>query len=274
MNAKKKLLIYYVSEFVLAVLLLIIFLIIIMKMSILNSNYFMKQLDKNDYYTQLSEAIYKEMTNYIPPSGLEESVLKDIYDESMLKREVKSAVDNFYSGVKISVKTDDIKSKLNDNIMTYIEDNDLIVDKQEDLDAFEAQIIKIYEDKIMLSSYLNKISPKLLKFNNMSTIILIAATCLFFILFALIKKVCHKLLLPAPCLTVAFLTFLGNFLLFSKISVDQIVFWNNYVSDMIKSMILGVSSLTKIGASMLIVIALVIIFIAKFLIKPKSKIKQ
>ena len=274
MRSRKKLIIYYVSEFFLSILLFILLLAIILKSTVFNLNFFYKQLDKNNYYEQLAESINKGMTNYVYQSGLDETIFEGLYTEKSLKEEVQRVVRNFYVGRKISVNTDDIEKKLNENINKYIEENNLIVDKQEDLDAFVEQELKVYKEKIVLTDVIAKFSGKFGKMNNVITISIFGILSLFIILLVLAKKACRRLLLPVPCLTTAFLTLLGHYLIFSQLSIKNLSFWNSYVSNVIISIINNISLAAKIGSIILIVIAFTLTIIQKLLIKPKIKVKQ
>ncbi len=274
MRSRKKLIIYYVSEFFLSILLFILLLAIILKSTVFNLNFFYKQLDKNNYYEQLAESINKGMTNYVYQSGLDETIFEGLYTEKSLKEEVQRVVRNFYVGRKISVNTDDIEKKLNENINKYIEENNLIVDKQEDLDAFVEQELKVYKEKIVLTDVIAKFSGKFGKMNNVITISIFGILSLFIILLVLAKKACRRLLLPVPCLTTAFLTLLGHYLIFSQLSIKNLSFWNSYVSDVIISIINNISLAAKISSIILIVIAFTLTIIQKLLIKPKIKVKQ
>ena len=274
MRSRTKLIIYYVSELFLSIFLFLLFLVIILKFTLFNLNFFYKQLDKNNYYEQLSDSIHTGMTNYVYQAGLDESIFDGLYTEKSLKAEVQRLARNFYVGRKMSVNTDDIEKKLNENIMKYIEDNNLVVDKQEDLDAFVDQMLQIYNDKLILSDILVKMSGKFGKMNNVITISIFGLLSLFLILFVIAKKACKKLLLPIPCLTTAFLALLGNYLIFKQINVANISFWNVYVSKVIGSIISNISLSVKVGSIILIVIAFIITIIQKLFIQPKIKVKQ
>ena len=273
MQVKNKLLIYYLSELFLSIFLLLLFLITTLKVSVFNKNYFLRQLEKNNYYEKLSENIDSDMKNYILQSGLDESVFENIYTEEMLKEDVRNSVKSFYSGNSIDINTDNIKIKLTENIDAYIKENHLTVSKQEDLDSFVTQILNVYKEKVTLSQILNKVSKPFVKIERMLNITLIVVLILFIAIFVVAKKICKKLLFPIPCFTTALLVFLGNFLLFKQISVRHISFWNTYVSEIIQRIILNFSLLTKVCSVGLIILAIGIIAM-KRLVKPKIKVKQ
>ncbi len=252
-----KIVLYYILEFILSIFILLLFSVAFLKFTVLDSNYILKQLKKNNYYSELYKSINDEMSNYIIQAGLEEEVLKDIYTEEMVVEEVNQAINSFYKNKKIEVDTIKVKDKLEANIVTYLEKNNIKVTDQASLDRFVNQILEVYEEKIILSSALTSVSPKIVKINHLMNMILILLSILCIPIALIIFLKLKKEALAVPFFMTGILISVTNYLLFSKIDVKHILFWNDNISSIIKSILYDLSSIMKISACIFIIMGII-----------------
>lgn len=271
MKAKIKALFYYLSLFIASCLLLVFFLGVLVKDTVLNPDYIIKQLEKNDYIEKLSDDIYDEMTNYIIQSGLEDSVLENIYTKEMVEEEVKDLVYHFYQGKEMKIDTTKIKENLEKNIISHLEQNNIKVADQKALDDFVNQILTVYSDKISFSQSLSPLQSKLGKIEKLLNVMIIAVGVLIAFLLIITKVICRRLTLPIPCFTTSFLIFIGNHWLLDKINVKHIVFWNENVTEVLKSTIWDISKLMKERAIMILIIGIVFLMIHVILLLIKKE---
>ncbi len=260
--AKFRVLFYYFAEFLLSVLILALFLMGILKLTVLSPNFILKQFSKQNYYEELSDSIQDEMSNYIIQSGLEDSVLENIYTKEMVKEDLTSYVTNFYGGKKLTVSTDEIKKNLEDNILEYLEKNNITVGDQSSLDAFVDQILTVYQEKITFSNGLNSFQNSIVKANSLITVVFVIFLLLSIVLYALMKFICkRKIVVAAPCFTTSLLTFLGIYLFYQRVDVKNIVFWNDVVSALIKKIITSVTDAMVLGAVIFLVLGILNTFL-------------
>lgn len=260
MQAKLKLIFYYLMEFVLSLLVLSLALLIVFKITLFNPKFILKQFEKNDYYEELYQSIETEMTYYVDQSGLEDSVVTGIIDKDIVKEEVENLVMSLYTGDKNEIETESLKSKINNNIEEYLKIHNLKA-KDEDIELFLKEMEEVYTNKITFNDKLSLISNTLVKIDKLLASSIIGLAVVVIVIFGLSKFITRKYLLPVPFMTSAFLIFLGNFLLHNKISIKYISFWNDSVSKVIKSIIYNISLQSIIGAVILILLSFVLIFI-------------
>lgn len=264
-----RLIFYYLSEFFLSILVLVLFLIALLESTVLRPKYVLKQLEKNDYYEILYKSISNEMSNYIIQSGLEESVLDNIYTKDMVEKEVTRMVQNFYGNGKVTVDTKKVKESLESNIASFLAKNNIEITDQEALDRFVEQMLDIYEEKIVLSQGLIKAQNLVVKLDYGLKILFGILVFIVLVVGILTKWISKNRVIAIPLFTTGLLLLLGNYLLFNRIDVQNILFWNENVSNIIKSILWDLSKLTIKGSIIFIVLS-----ILSCLIPRKDKIKN
>lgn len=263
-----KLIFYYLSEFLLSILVLLLFLIALLECTVLRPKYILDQFEKNNYYEVLYKSINNEMSNYIIQAGLEDSVLDNIYTKDMVKKEVTRMVQKFYGNGKVTIDTKIVKENLENNIAIFLSKNNIEITDQEALDQFVEQMLDIYEEKIVLSKGLMKAQNIVVKLDFGLKIVFIV---LAFIVCAggiLTKCICKNRVIAIPFFTTGILLLLGNYLLFNRIDVRNILFWNENVSNIIKSVFFSLSDLVEKGAVILIILSILSCLIPR---KDKNK---
>ena len=262
----KKILIYYLSEFVLSIFVFLTLILLILKMTILNKAYLVKILDNNNYYHELYLDINNDFENYIMQSGFDNSIVDNLFTEEDLEKIIHQNVDNFFKGKSIVVDTGKIESKLTDNINIYLDNNNIKITDDDSLNLFKEEIINIYRKRIVIDNKLIKLSDLAYKVIKSINILFIILFILDIILILIIKKIFKKITLTIPLLTSIFLLSIGYFLLIEKININNIVFWNSYLSNVIKNIFTSIKDIIKyflaFGISLEIV-KLLIIYIRK-----------
>ena len=262
----KKILLYYLLEFILTIFIFLTIILLILRLTILNKNYFIKTLEKNNYYNELYLDINNDFENYIMQSGFDIKIVDNLFTEDSLKKVINNNVDNFYKGKEIKVDTNNIKENLNNNINIYLESNNIRVTDEKSLNLFINEIINIYKNRIIINDKFIKLSNIFYKINKLVNIGTIILFILDIILLIFLKFIFKKIILTIPVLSSLFILILGYFLILDKININNIVFWNNYVSSIIKSIFLSISALIKyivIIGIIIELIKLIIIYIRK-----------
>ena len=273
MKAKIKVLSYYFNMLFIALLVLLLSLVTLVKFTVFDEEYLLKHLENNDYYDELYKSIKEEMSYYIIQSGLDEEVLEDIYTKEMITEEAKSIINNFYKGKELTINTEKVADNLNSNIEKYLLKNNIMVDDQKALDRFVDEMIIIYDKEIRLSDKINTIQSK---FNKLDNIIdnLFVVLFISILVIGIISHIFYKrIIYTIPCISSAILLLLGNYLLYNRIDVGNILFWNDNVSTIIKSILFDINRFVKEEASVLIILG-IITFIIEYIITNKGIITK
>lgn len=270
MKAKIKILSYYISMIILSIMTLILSLITLLKYTVMNEEYLLKQLEKNNYYEKLHKSIKQEMSYYIIQSGLTDEVLNDIYSEEMIETEVKNIIINYYNNKELKVDTQKVSDNLNKNIQNYLLKNNIVADDQEALDRFVEEMVKIYDQEIKISNAIEKTQDKFIQLDNLIDklfIILIITIPLLGIILHIFYK---RIIFTIPTISTSILLFLGTYLFFHRIDVKNILFWNENVSEIIKSVLWSIKDYITKEAIILLIIG-VIAFVLGYYLTNKNK---
>ena len=242
MSKKLKMLSFYFYLLLLTVIVLGITLIFTMKLTILKPDYIIDNLKKINYYDKVYNSINEEMQNYLIQSGLTSEVLTNIYTKEDIKNSLNNAIYTFYNNKKVSVDTNSVKANLENNINNYLIRHNIVVTETEALDLFVNQMLEIYTNEIIISTKINNFSiylVKIVKLVDISIIVLGITTLLLLIFGHFFYK---KNVATIPLASAGELLVLGNYLLFNKIDVKNILFWSDNVSSVIKTVILDMSN--------------------------------
>ena len=231
----KKVLIYYLLELVLTICLFSLILLFTLKLTVLNKNYFIKQLDKTNYYHELYTEIDNDFENYIRPSGFDISIKNNLFTEDDLKEIINKNVDNFYKGKKIEIDTSKIKEKLNSNIEEYYNKINITITDDDSINLFKEEFLKIYANRIIISDKINDLNKTFTKYNKLINILFISILSLFVILSIITRILFKKITLSIPIITSILLFIVSYIFIVSKINISSIKFWNTSVSNIIKN---------------------------------------
>ena len=127
--------------------------LIVFSTTLLNKNYILSTLEKEDYYNKTYSSIIEKCKDNTIQSGLEDSVLDGIITKEELENDIKSFVEYIYTGKEYTINKDLVKTRLEENINKVIEENNKRVDKseQEAIDIYVKTIADIYEDGSIFS---------------------------------------------------------------------------------------------------------------------------
>ena len=235
--------------------------LVILKCTIGSEKYLNKQLEKTDYYKELKESINSSLEDYLRPSGLPVEVINEIYTEDDLKIEVKKVINSLYHGKKNTINTTSVQENLNKNIEKYLEENNIQITDQEALDKFTSEVVRIYQKKILLTEKINNFtntSSKVINILNISSLIVFF---LIIVLGIIIRKVFQKTAFLKPLMATGILLLVANYILFQRIDIYHILFWNESISKIIQNIFFDLSELLKYSAISILIISLMIIIL-------------
>lgn len=256
---KIKNIISFILKFFLSILIILLTSIIILKSTILNKEYIKEVLEKENYYEKLSNSTKEEMKNYLIQSGFTEEIIEDIYTTNDIKNDVNRLIDQVYSNSEITINTDKIKTNLENNITSYLEEKNIEFSNSDELDRFVLLIADIYEEEVGITNYLNILQKVYLSVSEFIMPIIITLVALTFILITILLLLKSKYILSVPLLTLTFTYLIISFYLKDKIAIDNLLILSQDISNLIKYIFLDI--IGKINTISLISFAIAIIFI-------------
>ena len=138
------------------------------------------------------EYIKEDFKNYIMQSGLQESILEDLYDREKVNTDIDMVIDSIFENKKLNIDTKTITKKLDNRINAVLESNNRKPDaiEKEEIKIFEDTISQVYNDGIVYSSesileianIYNKIQPLIIKIINLLGVLIMALLVIIFVI--------------------------------------------------------------------------------------------
>ncbi len=139
----------YIFSFILAVTLTVIA-VVITAGHFLSANY-LKKMINSDYVSDLMKEVKNEAVDYTLPTGIDTSVLDDVFTEDRIMEDVKTYIGNSFTSNKYEITTEELAKKLTENTMAYIKSQNI---SGEGVDAavgdYVTAICNIYKKRIKL----------------------------------------------------------------------------------------------------------------------------
>ena len=233
----------YILSIVLAILLIAIFFVNIVYNTVLNENYILAKLEKENYYTKIHKQIEENFENYIYQSGLEETVLNNIVTIDKVKDDTKIIIGNIYRGTKQEINVEKIREKLNTNIQNSLSTTHMTENQKKSIDTYIDQICNEYKVTISYYSFTTKIGDNftnILKIiNQVKNVLLIIIGIAFLLLFVLNLKGFYKFISFSGISFAVFGLILVcfNVLVNIRIKVNAITILNDVVSEILRNVL-------------------------------------
>jgi hypothetical protein len=123
----------------------------LVKAKLLDKEYVIGKMNESEFYEQISREIQNSFDKYSSQSGLPDDMLKDLFTDAMVKRDVTSIINCVYEGTQITVSDDAIRTELDDRINEYIESKDMLLtlDGKNNIDDFKDIIVNLVKSKLL-----------------------------------------------------------------------------------------------------------------------------
>ena len=271
----------YIIALILSLVIIAFLTIKIFSSTILNENYIISKLDKEDYYEKIYEEVKANFENYINQSGLDEEVLNDIITKEKIKQDTEKILHNVFLGSNEKISVDEIKENLSENIDKSV-DRSLTTSEQKAVDSFIETICGEYKSTISNTKYENDIYSVFNKINKYLSLankvmLLAIAICVILIVILSIKHIYEIFAVIGVTLTTSgLLLIITRLYITSKVRIGDITILNNPVSIVLRSILTEiVNTINKYGIIFLILgIALIIIYAITKSVKERNKIKE
>ena len=118
-----------------------------------NPAFMTDSLNESRYYADLCDEVKDELVYIGDASGLDREFFDEFVDELMVREDVQSYVDAFYSGKKLEVDTSNFEKQLRSAIEAYEIGKGINTEKvnQDSVDYFVKEAAKVYSGRIRVS---------------------------------------------------------------------------------------------------------------------------
>jgi len=235
--------------------------LMIIKVTVLNEGYMKDVFHENDYYKKVSVAIKEDMKNYLIQSGFTEEILKELYTEEDIERELNYIIDCVYQNQKIEIDTSVMEEKLESAISEYLLTKNMEVDSSEDMDKFVDLMMDVYLEEMTFSNQLTRIQSIFTKVSNILDKGILFLGIAFIGLFILGKVFYRKILLAIPLLAASISFVAGVIYLKNALDIKNLLLFSQDASDIIRFVFFDVLHRFIVVAIILFIIALVMIVV-------------
>lgn len=229
----------YIFTIIFALSILALILINIISSKILDENYVLEKLDKENYYEEVYQEAKSNFENYIYQSGLDENVLNDIVSKEKIEKDTKTILNNIYGGLVEEIDTTEISTKLNENITASV-NRTLSSSEQKAVEDFVAKICNEYKTTISNTKYESKINSIYKKVNMIldltnKALLVMAGASLLMITLLTIRKI-YKILarLGVACVIDGSILIGAKIYVYNKVYINGITILSNSVSKVLR----------------------------------------
>lgn len=268
--------IQYILTIVLILTILAYFFIILISNTILKKEYIMSKIESTNYYSKIYENVKSNFEKYIEQSGFEKTILENIVSEEKVKNDTQTIINNIYDGTNKEVDTQEIKDKINPNILETFEDKKINITQQNAIDTFVAHICNEYTETISHFSFedqINQIYQKAIEYINISKKIIIIFIILdILLLFMINLKKIHKFvsLIGISLSTTGILLIITNLFINAKIKIQTIIILNNAISDILINILTEILNVMARNGAYLLTFGIILIFLANLIYNIKE----
>ncbi len=234
---KVKLFFNYILQFLVSILFFLLALVAIAKFTIFSPDYVLDLIEKNNYYDTLYDDIKSNMENYVVQSGFDDNIIDNIYTKDQLEDDVELMIDRIYKNESYEIDTSSVKAKLEENIDTFLTENNMNLTDKSSIQNFEDEIINVYKVKVDVLNKVTFVGKILNTANQYLLAILVILAAVVLLMVVVLKIVFHKNILPVMLLTSMFLLIASSIYFGNRLDYQYVNIYNSYVSTFISSLI-------------------------------------
>ena len=256
-----------------SVFMFILAFLLIIRVTIYNKNYVLKKLDEINYYEKVYLEISNDMKNNLLSSGLDETILENLFTENDVLNDINGLIGSIYSGSKYEVDTAYLKDKLNKNIKDYLNKNNTEVTDQKALDKFISNIISIYKKEISLYGHIEGYTNKFIKVGKFIDVSIVVITFLLIIFLVILRWPLHRKYEGVISLSAGMMLLYFKFYIYEQIDMKNILIISDSFSKLIKELLLDINNYIFILAIILLFVGIFLNFVNSFKkVKRRKKI--
>lgn len=268
--------IQYILTIILIITILAYFFIILISNTILKKQYIINKIESTNYYSKIYENVKSNFEKYIEQSGFEKTILENIVSEEKVKNDTQIIIDNLYDGANKEVDTQEIKDKINQNILQSLKDKKINITQQNAINTFIEHLCNEYEETISHFSFekqINQTYQKAIQYINIAKKIIIIFIILDILLLFMIKlKKIYKFvsLIGISLSATGILLMITNLFINTKIKIQTIIILNNAISEILKNILTEILNIMARNGTYLLAFGIILIFFANLIYNIKE----
>ena len=255
-KTKIKEILKYVEIYGFSLVLLLLTISLLLKITILNRNFIKRQFT-NEQYMSVEKNIKTEMKRSMISSGIDNSVIDDIFDSSDVKNSTEQILNIIYKNNSLKLDTTKIENKLKENVKEDLEKNNLKLDNEKGYKSFIKSTIKIYREEFEMLNQASKIGKIISKIEIPILLAIILLSTLLTILILLRRKKITQILPPA-ILTVSFLILFGTFYIYERAGFANTTIISVTFSTILRKIIKNTFLVFQVTSIIYIIVAIII----------------
>lgn len=256
---KKELIIKYLFIFLLSISILITTLSIGIRITILNESFVRKEFTTS-HYQKVEQNIKEEMKNSMISTGIDNSVIDDIFTVGDVKKSVEQTLSIIYENKNQTLDTSEIRKRLEANVAKDLEKHNYHLEDQKGYEHFIDSTIKIYTNEFIMLNQLPTVGSTVQKATKADTILALSLSMiLLIIIIAKFKKAKH--ILPASLFTTSFVILFGSYYINKEAGLSSITIFSTTFSEVLRKIIAKTFTTFQYISYAYIIIGLMIIIL-------------
>ena len=272
MNNKTKLIIDYLTIFLISLLVLVFTNSLIIRCTILNKNFVKNNIDYN-YYEKVNTEIKRNMKNNMLSIHIDSKVLDNVYTKKDIKNSINNSLEILYDDYKKKIDSKNVEKKLRENINNYFKENNITEVNQTGLDEFVDIIMDTYESEFNISNNINDIGKIINRLTNIFNVVLLLSGITLILLIVYFRKNIIKYFMT-PLFTTSLLNMFFVGYINSRIIIKYIMVVSNSFSIIIRNILSNIISTIIIVSVLYLFIAFSTLIIKNILDYKNSKNKK
>lgn len=262
----------YILGFFVSIILVLMSGLLVLKMTVFNKNYLLKSLESSNYYDKVYDEIGKDMKNSLRSSGLDVSVVNDLYKKNDVKSDIRNLVGSIYSGSKYYVSTDEISNRLNSNIDKYLKSKNIVLEDKSSLDSYVTSVTSVYSKETSLYGYVQNYTSKFLKISNIIDFVIALCVILIVIVIAINKYKFNIHFLGVSLLSSSMMILYLRYFIWNKIDYENILIISKAFSDVLRKILKDINVYSIYFAVVFALFGFGLIFINSWKKRRKRKL--
>lgn len=273
--------IQYILVIILIFMSLAYFVIALSTNTILKKQYIISQIESSEYYNKIYEEAKSNFEKYIEQSGFEATILENVISKEKIKNDTNIIINNIYDGTNEEIDTQEIRDKINQNILQSLKDKKINTTQKKAIDTFIDHLCNEYTETIShfgVENKINRMYQKVIKYINISkkVIIIFIMLEIFTLLMINLKKIYKFVSLIGISLsTSGILLIITNIFANAKIKIQTITVLNNAISNILRNIFTEILDIIIKNGTYLVMLGIVLIILSNLVHNIKeSKTKE
>ena len=262
----------YILGFLASIIIVLISMFSVLKMTIFSKSYFLKSLESSGYYNKVYDEIGKDIKNSLRSSGLDYSVVNNLYKKSDVKSDIVNLVGSIYSGSYYHPSTTEIESKLNSNIQKFLSSKNIVLEDEKTLDSYVSSVAEIYSNQTSLYGYFQNYTSKFVKISNLIDFIIAFGIILLVIIITINKYKFKIHFLGVTLFSSSMMVLYLKYFILNKIDYKNILIISKSFSDVLRKILIDINNYCLYFAVVFVLLGIGLIFINSWKNKRKRKL--